>query len=343
MKRLVEFRGTAPGDAIQAFRQVPYLVYREDPVWSPQSETAIDDCLEWAAEGSIACRGFVVCDGDRPVARAMAIADPTVAAGPDLEGWVGLFECDTNTPGAGVEVLEACSAWLSETGVGRAVGPRVDGLRSGLLTGGEPGPHTIFTPHNPLHYVKLFEDAGFAVRSRMLSFVFHRDTAPKFQGLGSERFNVRAVDPASVHEEIARIEAFQANMFMGRPGYVRRDGGGSGRMVKALLPHIDTDLIVIATDRSDNTVGVLICLPDTWSDETPPSRARLLSIGVSPSWQGKQVAMSMGSLLKDTLLEKGYQTLEASWILKENRRPQVLARLLHAQPSREFCLLTADL
>jgi len=337
--RLVYFDAESPGEAITAFRQLPSVVYKDDPVWSPMSETAVDDCLQWADEGAVSCRGIMVQDTDHPTARVMAIADPLVAP----EGWVGLFECLNDAPEAGVAVLEAAKVWLEEQGVRRVVGPRVDGLRSGLLVGGKAGPHTIFTPHNPLRYEALFHAAGFATSTRMVSFMFNRNRAPVFRELGSNQFSLRRVEMRRLHDEIARIESFQAALFTGRSGYVRRDVGGSRRMARTLIPHIDPDLIILAVDRSDETIGVVICLPDNWSGTEAPTRARLISIGVAPGWQGKKVAMSMGSLLKDTLLAKGYQTLEASWILQENSRPQILARLLGAKPSREFCLMATDL
>ena len=339
MMRLIGFDAGSPGEAITAFRRLPSLVYRNDPVWSPMSETAVEDCVRWAAEGVIACRGIVARGKDHPTARVMAIADPTVPG----EGRVGMFECLEDAPEDGVEALEAAKTWLAERGIHRVVGPRVDGLRSGLLVGGKAGPHTIFTPHNPLRYETLFHAAGFRTDARMLSFTFHRDRAPVFRGLGTDQFAVRTAEMSRLDDEIARIERFQAANFAGRPGHVRRDVDGSRRMIRTLMPHVDPDLIVVAVDRSDEVIGVLICLPDTWSKGDEPARARLISIGVSPGWQGKRVAMSMGSLLKDTLLEKGYQVLEASWILQENSRPQILARLLRAEPSREFCLMSADL
>ena len=70
-----------------------------------------------------------------------------------------------------------------------------------------------------------------------------------------------------------------------------------------------------------------------------PDRARLLTIGVAPGWRSRGVAVAMGRALTDVLLRKGYQTLEASWVLRDNTRPQALARALGARETRRFELL----
>jgi GNAT superfamily N-acetyltransferase len=115
------------------------------------------------------------------------------------------------------------------------------------------------------------------------------------------------------------------------------------RLVSRLGAGLDPDLVLVAEDLVGETIGVLVCLPDVWQPRPPdadPNRARLISIGVAPHWRGRGVAVAMGRALTAVLLTKGYQTLEASWVRQDNRRPQVLARALGARVTRRFALLT---
>lgn len=338
MKVLVG-NGRAEDDLVAAFRAVPDLVYRDDSVWAPQSESAVSECLDRVRAGAIEAELVVVMLGADPLARVMGILDP---AAPHGEGWVALFECLPGSEDAGVAALQRAREWLTGRGAIRAVGPRSDSLRAGLLLEGFDQPHTVFTAHNPAFYQSVFESAGFEERTRMDSFVFRRDRAPTFRGLPTANLVIRHPDPSRVGEELAAIEAFQGAVFAGGVGHVSRNDRASRRLLEQLLPILDLDLVVLAEDRQGELVGLLVCLPDVW--QPPPiDRARLVSVGVAPGWRGKRVAMAMGAELATTLLAKGYQMLEGSWVMRDNRRPQVLARALGAEPGREFGLFSSDL
>ena len=340
---LAHTNGVDDARVIVDFRSIPLEVYRNDPVWAPESETAVDDCLEQAAAGTLKIEAAVAIEAGRPLARAMALLDGDCGAPQSGEGRIGLFECVPDAPEAGVAVLEHCRQWMGSQGARRAIAPRVDQLRAGLQISGFDQPQTIYTAHNPAFYAEVFQDAGFAVATRMVSFIFTKDRSPSFRGVGRGAFSVRCADTASLDEELARVEGFQANMFGGRIGYLPRDESAARRAVERMLPLLDPDLVIIAESADGETIGVLVCIPDAWQPGQTTDRARLISIGVSPGWQGRRVAMSMGAQLTKTLLSKGYETLEGSWVMRDNHRPQLLAKLLGARPGREFALYSSDL
>ena len=340
--KLERTSGISSNDLPSGFRQLPLEIYRDDPHWSPKSEGAIEDCLELAAVGASSIEAVVARSQDRTVARAMAIRPAHSGEVQASEGWIGLFECLPGSEEAGVAVLEHCSHWLGEQGVRQIQTPRVDRLRAGLQVSGFGLPQTIYTAHNPAFYADIFRAAGFTLATRMVSVLFSRKRAPLFSGLGRREYTVRPFDTSHREDEIARIEQFQATMFGGRIGHVSQSPAAARQMVRKLLPLLDPELVIVATSESSETAGVLICAPDAWQEKEPVDRARLISIGVTPEWQGRRVAMSMGALLAKTLIRKGYRTLEGSWVLENNRRPQVLAKQLGAKPGREFALYSMD-
>jgi GNAT superfamily N-acetyltransferase len=335
---MIELSSTEDDDVVlDAFRRVATEVYATDPIWAPASEDVINECLTRAASGEIEIQAVVARHGDRPIARAMAITDPAAA-----HGWVGLFECVPGSTDGGRAVLEYCVDWLRTTGRTSVVGPRVDELRAGLLIEGFDRPHTIFTAHNPRFYLDLFLSTGFAVRTRLVSFDFDRERAPTFRHLPLGAVTIRGPDRARPGDELERVEAFQESVFGAGPGRVRRSRTASRSLLRRLLPLLDLDLVLLAEDRAGVVVGVLICLPDHWQPP-PVDRARLVSVGVAPSWRGQRVAMAMGAELVERLVAKGYQTMEGSWIRADNTRPQRLARALGGTPGREFALLERDI
>lgn len=327
-------------DLEAGFRELPHLIYAESPVWAGASENVVSERFEDAREGLIQMAAFLALSGDQPVARAAAIMEPA-AAGPEgrPEGWIGLFECSPGASEAGVAVLESCESWLSERGMGTVVAPRVDGLRAGLLIDGFDQPHSVFTAHNPPHYLAVYEAAGFAIRTRMLSFVFTRDRVPSFPALGPSGIGIRSPDPLDLSKEFARIHSFQETVFAGGSGHLRRDRQATERIAQRLLPVIDPDLVLMAERSDGSLVGFILCLPDVWQASRPIDRARLVSVGVVPGLRGRGIAMAMGAELARRLLARDYRTLEGSWVLESNRRPQVLARRLGSRPGRTFALL----
>ena len=104
---------------------------------------------------------------------------------------------------------------------------------------------------------------------------------------------------------------------------------------------IDPDLVLVAEDPAGSVVGVVICLPDTWQRRPhglTPTRARLMSIGVRRGWRGRGAAVAMAAELATRLLDRGYTSLEASWIQQDNTAPQLLAHAMHGTPSRRAAI-----
>ena len=62
---------------------------------------------------------------------------------------------------------------------------------------------------------------------------------------------------------------------------------------------------------------------------------------MSAGWRGRHVALAMGRVLAQRLLDRGYRTLEGSWIRHDNLPAQALAHALGARVSRRFALMGA--
>ncbi|TVR20554.1 MAG: hypothetical protein EA387_11370 [Nitriliruptor sp.] len=332
--------------AFTAFRSLPALVYADDPSWAPASDALVPERFAEAAAGRLGLHAVLALWDGQPVARAAGLLEPAARdAQGRPEGWIGLFECVPGEVGeeGALAALEAVRRWLGRRGAAQIVGPRTDGLVAGLLVEGFDQPQVVFTAHNPARYRQLLLRSGATRTTELLSYRFTRDAVPTFPRLTARGVTVRGADPGRMADEITRLHAFQAEVFAAGIGHLPRGVGGTERLVARLLPLIDPELVLLAEDRHGELVGVLICLPDAWQehpDGTRPDRARLLSIGVRAPWRRTGIALAMGQVLADRLLSGGYQTLEGSWVRRENRAPQLVAEILRARPSRRFELFT---
>jgi ribosomal protein S18 acetylase RimI-like enzyme len=322
----------------ERFLQVARDVYRDDPAWAPDSEQLITARCEQAARGLICLDAVVAVHRARPVARAAAIIEPA-ATDPSgqPEGWVGLAECLPDSIDAGVAVLQDRCAWLHRHGLPSIAAPRTDPLHGGLVVDGFDEPQLVLTPHNPPYYPGLLAAAGFAPETHMVSYRFDRAHAPAIRVPPGVGVAVRSVDVNDWEGDAARLHAFQESVFAGRRSRVPRRSSQTTALVERLRPMIDPELVLLAEDPGGDIAGVLVCLPDAWqrcSHHRAPTRARLLSIGVRRGWRGRGAAVAMAAELKTRLLDRGYSSLEASWIQHNNTAPQRLARAMRGTPSR---------
>ncbi|MDH5373681.1 MAG: GNAT family N-acetyltransferase [Acidimicrobiia bacterium] len=319
--------------ANSTFSEVANRIYAKSPVWAPGSAEAASWAFSEAAAERLEMHAVVAVADGVPAARAAAIAPPG-----DI-GWIGLFECASDRPGSGPAVLEACESYLTRRGYTSVEGPRSDPLTAGLQIGGFDLPQTLFTTHNPPHYLDLFLDAGYRVATQMVAPIMTRERAPAL-AFEVPDVDVRQVDLNSLTRELASFHRLQGAVFSARPGYVPRSPADTGRLVNRLLPYLDEELVVVA-ESAGEVVGSLICLPDGWqsADRSRIDRARILSIGVLPGWERRGLGIAMGSFLMEALLRKGYQSVEGVWVLEYNTAPRELAERFGAITGRRFAMM----
>jgi len=323
------------------FSEVATRVYRDDPVWVPQSENSFIQRFETSDSGRIKMWPFVVLEGNNPVARATAIFDQSARDDHgNPQGWIAFFEYMREYEAAAAAVLEKCGEVLTNSGAKSVLAPKADNQLVGLLTDGFTEPQTVLTGYNPSYYLDTFIKCGYEVITRIKTLKFAADTVKRFD-FKLPGFTTRKFDRNNLERETAVFHTLQNSIFGGRDGYVARTREEDDQMVKSLLPFIDDELVIIAEDHSRNPVGLLVCLPDIYQSYKGEKvdRARIISIGILPGWRYGGVGVMMSSQLMKNLLCKGYKTAEASWILEGNKEPQNMVKRFNATAGREFVML----
>ncbi|MGI2335076.1 MAG: hypothetical protein ACRKGH_00280 [Dehalogenimonas sp.] len=338
------FKLTGPDDhnGINAFLEVARQVYKDNPIWVPESDQAfLQRYKAWQTSDNVTIQAFVALEDDQPVARACAILNKgSVDNDSRPIGWIGFFETLEKHQDAGCAILSECESFLCEAGVKSVLAPKVDNLLVGLLVTGFDQPQTVLTNYNPPYYLDVFRKMGYHVTTILRTFNYLRGSA-KLPDVNLSGFTTREFNINQLHSELLIFNRLQNNIFAGINNYAPRTFEQDQEMVQSLLPFIDSELIIIAEDASGEPVGLLICLPDIYQSyrDHDIKRGRVISIGVVPGWKTKGVGALMGSHLARNLIKKDYQYLEASWILSGNIPPQNLARRFNANAGKEFVLL----
>ncbi|HEX7363796.1 MAG TPA: GNAT family N-acetyltransferase [Dehalococcoidia bacterium] len=326
---------------IERFLAVATSVYKDDPIWVPESEQEFVRRFKTAGIGTEVRMWPVVAlkDGS-PVGRAVAILDRVaVDENGNSQGWLAFFEFMSGNESAAISILKRCEEILSKAGATSVLAPKADNLLVGLLTDGFTMPQTVLTNHNPPYYKKIFNKYGYQAKSKILTFNLNRDTVNQLEttlpGVTTREFNRKKIS-----QELVVFHRLQSYIFAQSDSYVARSPDQDKEMVESLLPILDDELIIIAEDSKRNAIGLLICLPDIYQafKGQDIDRARIISVGVMPGWEKRGVGTMMGTHLMKNLLRKGYRTAEASWILDTNVASHNLVKHFNATPGREFIL-----
>jgi ribosomal protein S18 acetylase RimI-like enzyme len=338
---IIEVKGLGDQNTMSQFREVALRVYRADKVWVPESEKLL---LEWLSASGICdlSRVWTVIgrENNSPVARGVAILD----TGAEPQGWIGFFESLEEYQNVALDVVRRCEEVLQAAGATSVLAPKFNNLLVGFQTDGFELPQTFLTNHNPAYYLPIFQRSGYQVHSRMRTICFDRETVAHFH-TRIKGFTTRELNPERLSQELAIFNRLQGSIFASRDGYAPRTLVEDQKMLATFLPFLDHNLVIIAEDTESNSVGVLICFPDVYQafKGQKIDRARIMSIGVAPGWKRNGVGAMMASHLLRNLLEKGYRTAEAAWILERNSPPQNLAKRFNGEVGRKFVLLKKDL
>jgi hypothetical protein len=345
---VIEIRDPANEKTLDLFRQVATCVYRDDPVWVPESErTFTQRFQEPQAPDASQMVPVVALEGNQPVARAVAILAPGArdkAGSP--QGWIGFFECVREHPHAARRVLAGCEQILGQRGVKSILLPKVDNQLVGLLVKGFELPHMVFTNHNPPYYLDLLKSCGYEIQTSIYTLHFTRETADQVH-VKLPGFTTREFNRDRLSEEIVLFHELQQAIFSDRPGYIRRTLQQDRELVHSFLPFLRDDLVIIAEDRRGDPVGLLVCLPDIYQAFRGQkiTRARIVSLGAIPrlAYRGGIGALMGAHVMRNLLRIPEYDFVEGSWVLGRNVSPRNLARRFHAKPGREFVLLHKEI
>ncbi|WP_423126319.1 GNAT family N-acetyltransferase [Gaoshiqia sp. Z1-71] len=334
---------------VDAFHELPYLIYKNDPNWVPplriMVETSFDPQKNNALKSGVACRWLLKQDG-RFVGRIAAFFIPAYAGSFDQPtGGCGFFECINDQKAAG-KLFDAACNWLKEKGMEAVDGPINIGenfFNWGLLVKGfvQQG---FGMPYNPPYYRTLFESYGFKTYYEQYSYHLNI-TSPDLP----ERFwKIAAWTAKKPAYSFKQFRFSKQERFIGdflqiyeqawskHDNYKTITPGDIRDMLKQSKMMIDEEFIWFVY-HENTPIAFFMMIPDLnqlfkyfrngklnflkmlkmlyLKQKKVISRCRVLVMGVVPKFQKSGIESAIFYQIRQVLLKKHwYNEMELSWV-----------------------------
>lgn len=349
----VEVQLAASRPLREAFVDLPWRIYQNDPHWVPPLKNEVRRMLDpqhhaFYQHGTAAC--FVARVQGEIVGRIMASYDPYL---PTVEGarvgCFGLFECLDDQTVADALFARA-DQWFAEHGIGIARGP-IDfsmNYACGLLVDGFDTPPRVMMNHHPPYYRRLIEQAGFEQAKDAYAWWFDdphdmiAHWSERAQRLAQRyRIRIRPINVANLDEDIERMKLLYHQAWDEAWGFAKMSDAEFHASAQEMKRFAVPEMILMA-EVDDEPVGLSITLPDLNEAIRPLNgrlfrwglpiglaqlyrnmkrirTARLAVLGVTPGYRRRGVA----ELLILRTLDYGkhvlnYTGAELSWTLADN-------------------------
>ncbi len=302
----------------KAFIDLPWEIYRHDPLWAPPLKCEVARFIDRRrhpffqhGDGT----HFLALRNGQAVGRICVSDDPrcNAAHGENL-GCFGMFESiDDQQVADGL--LAAASNWLAQRGRNLIRGPIDYSLNypCGLLIDGFDTPPRVMMNHQPPYYQRLLEAAGLT-KAKDLYAWWYEDTqplselTPRFQRL-AERFrvSVRPLRPSDLQAEMKRCRHIYAAAWEDTWQSVPLSDAEFAALAKNLRRVSRPDFTLLA-EVDGKPVGLVMLLPDV-NEAARPLNGRLtrwgLPIGLARLWwRLRKVKTARLALLG---VERGYR------------------------------------
>lgn len=356
----------APKD-LKAFVDLPYHLYRHDPIWVPpprsEQRSQFDPVLnpflehcEWQL--------FLAEEGGTVAGRIAAFVDRLANDAWQQEiGLFGYLEC-TTSPGLARHLLETARDWLRARGCTAMRGPWsfVSQDWGMVVEGFAPSP-VIMAPYNPPHYNQYLVDFGLQKAKDLLCWYVSAaegyDVPDRIKHLTdavAKRYGVRVrpIDMRRYDQEVDTVIEVSNASLADNWGYSPVTEAEVRAMARDLKQILQPKGVLVAEDRSGRPIGFAITLPDVnWllkglNGRMLPfgflkllygiprlRRYRMFALGVIPEYQGKAV----DSLLYRALYESLYSPdiwMEINYVLEDNWAMVNAIHKLGAKPLRRY-------
>ncbi len=357
---------STPAD-LKAFIELPYQLYREDPVWVaplrseqraqfvPGKNPMLNHC-EYTL--------FLARQNNKLVGRISAFIDHLA-----LEHWkqpiglFGSFEC-VNNPEIAHGLLFAARSWLQNKGMRVMRGPWSFASQEwGLVVEGfEPSP-VILAPYNPPYYNDLLTGFGLAKANDLMVYLV--DVARGYRlpekylalvEIIQKRYDVRVrpVNMKNLEEDVITITNLANESICDNWGFYPVTEEEARTMANDLKQIINPRAVVIAETGAGKPIGFAMSLPDInvilkglngrlfprglWRMLFKLPRLthyRMWALGVIPEYQGRAIDTLLYRATYDALYSDKLR-LEINYVLEDNDRMNNALRKLGVQDLRRY-------
>ena len=330
-----------------AFIELPYRLYRHEPLWVPPLRRDVAEMLDprrhpFHRHSEVEL--FLAESGGRVAGRIAAIHNRRhVEFHGERAGFFGFFELERD-PEIAAALVEAASAWVRERGLELLRGPASFSTNeeAGLLVDGFDRPPVLMMPWNPAWYADLLEGVGFRKVKDLLAYWRGHARVPDRLVRAAEmlgrrhKVRIRPMNRRRFWDEVASIRRIYNAAWERNWGFVPMTDEEFTHLAKQMKPVVDPDLVAFA-EVDGELAGFALGIPDLnqalrhangrlfpigWLKILLHSRGidtfRVLTLGVLEPYRRTGAAEMMYLYLLRTGPPKGLTKGEFSWILEDN-------------------------
>ena len=356
------------------FIELPYQLYRKDPVWvpplrseqksqfDPKKNPFLEHC-EWQL--------FLLKDKGKVIGRIAAFMDNlAMDFWKERIGFFGYFECIKDSTASGI-LLDTTKKWLQNKNCITMRGPWsfVSQEWGMVVEGFTPSP-VIMAPYNPPYYNNLMEEYGLGKVKDLLCWEisvkdgYHiPERIMKLTDAVAKRYNIRIrqIDMKNYEKEISILIELSNNCLIENWGYSPATEAEGKAMASDMKHVIQPKGVLIAEDNTGRPVGFAIVLPDLnsllkglngrlfpfglikllWGIPRL-KRYRMFALGVIPEYQGKAVDSLIYRYLNESIYAKDLW-MEINYVLEDNMRMVNAINKLEAKQSRRYRVYELDI
>lgn len=364
----VEVRPARGRTQLAAFINLPWKLYRHDPLWVPPLKSSVRELLTpekhpFYGGGRDAERElFLAWDGRDVVGRVAAVLNHAHNRFHEEKiGFFGFFE-SIDRPDVARALLGAVEGWCRERGLDAVRGPAnpSTNYECGLLVEGFARQPVLMMTYNPKYYPGLIEGAGMAKVKDLYAYIspVHGGNLDRFSRMADRTrrkypgFTTRSANLKDFANEVALVQEIYNSAWERNWGFIPMSDAEIDWMARELKPLVQPDLLRFAFFEGE-PAGFLLAIPD-WNpvladlDGSPwrhPLRTvrhvlrskpetmaglRVITMGVKEKFRKRGFE---GVLFVEGLREAlriGYQWSEYSWILEDNELAKRTIRIMDA-------------
>jgi GNAT superfamily N-acetyltransferase len=334
------------------FVKMAWQFYREDRHWVPP---LIGDQLQFIdpARGAFYEHGeaalFLAYRGARAVGRISAQVNTLYDRYfQDGKGFIGFFECEDNTETSRA-LFTAAAAWLR--GKGRRVmeGPMSFGVydETGILVQGFATDPYVMTGHNPPHYQRLFDEAGWEKSIDWYGFrgiadVFRKELDPRYFTLAQRVLKRKGITARNIdlkhhlERDAAIVRDIFATAWNRNWGHVPLTEKEFDRLKEGVKQFVVTPLTFIV-ELDGKPIAFALSIYDAnqavkkvngrlfpfgfirlLATMKRTRRFRLILMGVLEEYRGQGIELALYSRVIEEGLRLGFTEVECSMVVETN-------------------------
>lgn len=332
----------------QQFLQLPWRIYRNDPLWVPPllfDQKQLLNRRKHPFHRHAEVEYFLAWRGEEVVGRIAAIVNRQyVEFHEEVTGFFGFFESIDDHEVASA-LLTTAEQWVAARGMRQMRGPMSFSTNEecALLIDGFDSAPAVMMPYNPTYYPQLLEGSGYVKAKDLLAYLVDGTVPPPPRLVsGVERLLqrqnivIRPFNLKRFKQEVEKLTAIYQSAWERNWGFVPMIQAEVDNFADQMKWVANPNLCLLA-EIDGEAIGFALALPDynqvlrhmngrlfpfglftfLWY-RRKISTARVLILGLKPGFRRRGIDAMLYLRLWQEAPKNGYPIVECSWILEDN-------------------------